>query len=141
MQNEESQPCSDSGLPRRCWINQPSTHHPLHHLHGTNVLAVPESFEGSSRIYLLSGEVVSMSVPNLSLSEGWRPEPEPAGKCVIEVVEGVGGPSLYVGDESISHRLAGPKPWGGGRTVFKFEVAIAELVREAGALADRGEEE
>ena len=26
----------------RMWINQPSTLQPLHHLHGTNVLAIPE---------------------------------------------------------------------------------------------------
>jgi hypothetical protein len=27
---------------RRMWINQPSTSQPLHHLHGTNVLAVED---------------------------------------------------------------------------------------------------
>ena len=56
--------------PRRCWINQPSTLQPLHKYHGTLVLAVPYA-ETSSDCYLLSGDVVSMIAPNLSLSEGW----------------------------------------------------------------------
>jgi len=57
---------------RRCWINQPSSQSPLHHMHGTKVLALPESHDGCSRVYLLSGETESMSIPNSWLSEGWR---------------------------------------------------------------------
>lgn len=53
------------------------------------------------------------------------------GQAIIEVVNGVEGPSLYIGDENSGHRLAGPKPWGGGRTVFKFVVDVAELQEEA----------
>jgi hypothetical protein len=52
------------------------------------------------------------------------------GTAIFEVVAGVEGPSLYVGDEGGGHRLAGPKPWGGGRTTHKFIVNIAELRKE-----------
>ena len=53
------------------------------------------------------------------------------GKVIIDVVNGVEGPSLYIGDEDSGHRLAGPKPWGGGGVVFKFIVDVAELQEEA----------
>lgn len=57
-------------LPRRAWINQPSTAQALHHLHGTNVLAVPDV--GSvTRVYFLFGDVLSQQVPTAALSEGW----------------------------------------------------------------------
>ena len=49
----------------------------------------------------------------------------------IEVVKGVEGPSLMIGNERGGHRLAGPKPWGGGQTIHQFQVDIAELVRVA----------
>ena len=56
--------------PKRMWINQPSATQPLHHLHGTNVLAVEDT------IYFLSGKTISMLVlTNPSpLSEGWKNE-------------------------------------------------------------------
>lgn len=54
---------------KRMWVDQPSTSQPLHHLDGTNVLAVPEG--DGWRIYFLSGEVVSQVAPKLSLSRGW----------------------------------------------------------------------
>lgn len=69
------------------------------------------------------------------------PQPEqsgPSGKCWIEVIGGREGPSLYIGDGAISHRLAGNKPWGGGTTLHRFTVDIQELVREATALAAQG---
>ena len=53
------------------------------------------------------------------------------GQAIIEVVGGVEGPSLYIGDEDGGHRLAGPKPWGGGQTIHKFTVDVAELMEEA----------
>jgi len=56
---------------RRMWINQPSTSQPLHHLHGMNVLAVPEG-QHDYRIYFLTGEVISQMAPCESLSKGWR---------------------------------------------------------------------
>jgi len=58
------------------------------------------------------------------------------GTCLIEVVAGVEGPSLSIGDESGGYRLAGPKPWGGGRTIHRFVVNIDELLREAATLKE-----
>ena len=58
------------GLPKRMWVNQPSTLQPLHNLHGTNVLAIPER-EGIYRIYFLSGPVISQEASTLCLSNGW----------------------------------------------------------------------
>lgn len=52
------------------------------------------------------------------------------GFVFIEVVSGVEGPSLYVGDEDTGHRLAGPKPWGGGRTIHQFRVNADELRKQ-----------
>ncbi|CAD2261445.1 hypothetical protein PSEUDT2_04146 [Stutzerimonas stutzeri] len=69
------------------------------------------------------------------------PQPEQrwlTGQCVIEVVSGREGPSLYIGDGGISHRLSGNKPWAGGNTLHLFTVDIAELVREATALSALG---
>jgi hypothetical protein len=59
-----------TGNPRRCWINQPSKLQPLHHLHGTNVLAVPDT-DTCDRVYFLSGSILSQQVPRVVLSEGW----------------------------------------------------------------------
>lgn len=55
----------------RMWINQPSTLQPLHSLHGTNVLAHPDT-DACYRVYFLSGDVVSQQVPREALSLGWR---------------------------------------------------------------------
>lgn len=56
---------------KRMWINQPSTLQPLHHLHGTNVLAYMES-KDIYRIYFLTGDIISMRVQAIPLSLGWR---------------------------------------------------------------------
>lgn len=61
--------------------------------------------------------------------------PEITGTAIVEVVSGVEGPSLYIGDGSTGYRLAGPKPWGGGKTIHKFRVKLDELVSEAMDLA------
>jgi hypothetical protein len=53
------------------------------------------------------------------------------GQVIIEVVDGVEGPSLYIGDEDGGHRLAGTKPWGGGQTIHKFIVDVEELQQES----------
>lgn len=53
------------------------------------------------------------------------------GTVLIEIVSGVEGPSLYIGDNNRGHRLAGPKPWGGGKTIHRFVVKVDELLREA----------
>ncbi len=60
--------------PRRMWINQPSTAQPLHHLHGTNVLAYQED-ETTYEIFFLSGDIISQQASYLSLSEGWNAPP------------------------------------------------------------------
>ena len=56
---------------KRMWINQPSTLQPLHHLHGTNVLAHHE-YDTTWRVYFLSGPVISQQVFRLQLAEGWK---------------------------------------------------------------------
>ncbi|QFT84928.1 hypothetical protein FIU88_08065 [Halomonas sp. THAF12] len=53
------------------------------------------------------------------------------GKVLIEVISGPEGPCLSIGDESTGHRLAGPKPWGGGSVTHQFQVDVEELIREA----------
>jgi len=64
-----------------------------------------------------------------------------SGHVWIEVVAGREGPSLSIGDDSGGYRLAGPKPWGGGRTVHRFQVGIRELRNELDALsATHGDE-
>lgn len=37
-------------------------------------------------------------------------------KCLIEVVSGPEGPSVYINE----YRVAGPKPWGGGNVTHRF---------------------
>lgn len=77
-----------SVIPRRCWINQPSTLQPLHEHHGTNVLAVPYCAD-SHAVYFLDGNVISMVVPSEVLSEGWKPA------SPIKVVADISGGALY----------------------------------------------
>lgn len=55
---------------QRMWINQPSTLQPLHHLHGTLVLATAES-DTVMKVFFLSGDTISQQVPRLALSGGW----------------------------------------------------------------------
>lgn len=58
-------------MPKRMWINQPSTLQPLHAYHGRNVLAIDDG-NGQARMYFTSGPVVAIRGPWLALSEGWR---------------------------------------------------------------------
>ena len=37
-------------------------------------------------------------------------------KCLIEVMSGAEGPSVYINE----YRVAGPKPWGGGQVLHRF---------------------
>lgn len=53
------------------------------------------------------------------------------GHVLVEVVQGVEGPSLSIGDNDTGERVAGPKPWGGGRTIHCFQVAAKDLIRLA----------
>ena len=60
-----------SNFPTRVWVNQPSTHQPCHKWHGTNMLAIADG-EHMARAYFLSGPVIPIQVPVLSLSLGWK---------------------------------------------------------------------
>lgn len=86
----------------------------------------------------LAREVIEKLIARV---ERTTPQPEQSalsGKCWIEVIGGREGPSIYIGDGEIAHRLAGNKPWGGGTTLHRFTVDILELVREATALSAQG---
>lgn len=48
---------------------------------------------------------------------------------MIELVEGAEGDSLCLcGKDGSGKRIAGPKPWGGGRTIEKWEVKTDALI-------------
>lgn len=51
-----------------------------------------------------------------------------SGKVLVEVVAGGGGVCLVVGGDNSGTRVAGPKPWGGGRTVHRFKCDAADLL-------------
>lgn len=72
----------------RMWINQPSSLHALHALHGTNVLAQPDG-AGTVQIFFLSGEQLSQQVCPSVLSPGWRPLTPASQEEVVEVVVGL----------------------------------------------------
>lgn len=54
--------------PFRCWINQPSTLQPLHHMHGVRGLCVSVYSPGTVTFYPFEGSVASMVVPSICLS-------------------------------------------------------------------------
>ena len=56
---------------RRMFINQPSTHQPLHKFHGVKVLAEDKPVLSSVRVYFLDGPLISMLVMESYLSQGW----------------------------------------------------------------------
>lgn len=53
-------------------------------------------------------------------------------KITFEVVKGCEGNSIYIMDEdgTSGYRLAGPKPWGGGTVINKFQIDTETLLRE-----------
>ncbi|QKV66511.1 hypothetical protein HUW52_27545 [Pseudomonas sp. 43A] len=53
------------------------------------------------------------------------------GHVLVEVVRGVEGNCLCIGDFDTGERVAGPKPWGGGTTIHKFQVKASDLIRLA----------
>lgn len=57
-------------LLRRYCINQPSTLQPLHHLHRSNVLALPGTSE-TVTAYFTQGSIISTEIPRVALSPGW----------------------------------------------------------------------
>lgn len=72
---------------RRMWINQPSTLQPYHALHGRRVLTALDErtirvwadgydfihmdFDRAVRVWFTEGDVVSMAIDPLALSDGW----------------------------------------------------------------------
>jgi hypothetical protein len=44
-------------------------------------------------------------------------------KLKVNVVSGPEGPSLYINDR----RVAGPKPWGGGRILYSWKADPADI--------------
>jgi hypothetical protein len=56
-------------------------------------------------------------------------KPPRKGYVYVEVTKGVEGPSLSVGNDAMGERCAGPKPWGGGTTIHRFEVKADDLIR------------
>jgi hypothetical protein len=42
----------------------------------------------------------------------------------LSLVGGVEGNSVYLND----YRIAGPKPWGGGRVIKTFKVTLKDLI-------------
>jgi len=62
-------------------------------------------------------------------------------KVYLDVVCGPEGNSLNIGNDDHGHRLAGPKPWGGGQTIHRFEVDPDELIREAQAYKEFANED
>ena len=57
-------------IPKRMWVDQPSTLQPLHELHGTNVLAILDR-PGTYRIFFLSGPIIEQEASPEWLSNGW----------------------------------------------------------------------
>lgn len=41
----------------------------------------------------------------------------------VVIIGGVEGPSVYIG----GHRIAGPKPWGGGPVLHKWDVPLSDI--------------
>lgn len=58
--------------------------------------------------------------------------PPKEGFVFVELVAGREGPCLVIGNHESGERVAGPKPWGGGTTVNRFQVWAEDLVRLAG---------
>lgn len=49
-------------------------------------------------------------------------------KTKIEIIEGLSGLSLYIND----YRVAGSKPYGGGRTVKQWQADVQDLISALG---------
>lgn len=53
-------------------------------------------------------------------------------KINICVLQGSESKSLYIND----YRVSGPKPWGGGKTIFETDVTKEELYQALGLSTD-----
>lgn len=63
---------------KRCWVNQPSTHDPLHQYHGRNVLAAYGHEGYEAVLYFTEGPTTSIVTNGLkrALADGWRDAPK-----------------------------------------------------------------
>lgn len=62
-----------SHIPKRVWVNAPSTHQMFHAFHGTNGLAMQSlSYKDYALFFPISGSNYSMEITKESLSEGWN---------------------------------------------------------------------
>lgn len=50
--------------------------------------------------------------------------PETSDKVALELISGPAGNALYLDN----HRVAGPKPWGGGRTIWQGSAKRSEVM-------------
>lgn len=48
--------------------------------------------------------------------------------CSVELISGVEGPCLAIMGKSRGQRISGPKPWGGGKTIYQFTVSAQEII-------------
>ena len=53
----------------------------------------------------------------------------------LELVDGVEGPSVYLAD----YRIAGPKPWGGGKVKARWKADVASVRRALRGRPNEGE--
>ena len=56
----------------RYWINQPSKHQQFHKLHGIKVIGIRKKDPKITRIFFLSGGIISQDIWTNALSEGWE---------------------------------------------------------------------
>jgi hypothetical protein len=54
----------------------------------------------------------------------------------VEVLGGVEGPCLAIFKGISGERIAGPKPWGGGKTLHSWEVPVADILKALGLDSD-----
>ncbi len=47
-----------------------------------------------------------------------------AGGVIVEIIQGVEGPCVAINDM----RVAGPKPWGGGKVIMRWKTTRAEIM-------------
>jgi hypothetical protein len=61
-----------------------------------------------------------------------RKKAKATDELVFEVIHGVNGACLSVSTDGgeTGFRLAGPKPWGGGKVIQVFKVSKKELLNE-----------
>ncbi len=60
----------------------------------------------------------------MECGEGQEMTPKNENWLPLIVVSGVEGPSIYLDD----FRIAGPKPWGGGKVLYEFKVSREEIM-------------